>query len=180
MLNARNLATGVKARRGDGTIGDRVGAKVVCDSGFAVARGQIANVHIGAEVKILSKAMIKQIDRVLNDLSHQVVEFRKSEKKAIAVAIVGINSAEQYTSYERERVWRTDGKTHPHPVQEAHKAELRLAAEAKPRFDELIILKFRASNEEPYPFEWSDADATALDYEAALIRISGEYDRRFP
>jgi hypothetical protein len=116
---------------------------------------------------------------VLNDLSHQADEFRKSERRAIAVAAVGINWAEQYTSYEGRRVWRTDGKGKPHPFQEADKAEQRILATAKPRFDELIVLKFRASNRSPYPFEWKDAKATALEYEAALIRIAREYDRHF-
>ena len=180
VLNARNLATGVKARRGDGILGDRIGTECLTDPGFAVARGHTANIHVGVEVKILAKAMIKQIDRVLNDLSHQAAEFRKSERKAIAVAIIGINSAEHYTSYEGRRVWKTDGKEHPHPVQEAPKAELRITTEAKPRFDELLTLRFRAPNEKPYLFEWVNWDATSLEYEAALVRISREYDLRFP
>jgi hypothetical protein len=62
VMNSRNLATGVAARRGDGTLGDRVGAEAVADPHFAIARGHIANVHIGVEVKILAKSMIKQID----------------------------------------------------------------------------------------------------------------------
>ena len=65
VLNVRNLRRGVEARRGDGTLGELIpNSKFVEDAGFDVARGSIANVEIGVEVKILAKAMIKQIDRV--------------------------------------------------------------------------------------------------------------------
>ena len=47
------------------------------DPGFAVARGPVATVEIGVEVKILAKAMIKQIDRVIGDLVKQVTHFRR-------------------------------------------------------------------------------------------------------
>jgi len=57
-------------------------------------------------------------------------------------------------------------------------------AQAKPSFDELLILRYRATNAEPYPrfgypFSWADLKATELDYGAILTRISREYDRRF-
>jgi hypothetical protein len=69
VLNAQNRARGIKARRGDGTFGEIIpGEKAIADVGFAVARGPIATVEIGVEVKILAKAMIKQIDRVTGDL----------------------------------------------------------------------------------------------------------------
>ncbi|MGB7026829.1 MAG: hypothetical protein WBD72_06010, partial [Candidatus Acidiferrum sp.] len=78
VLNVANERHGVKARRGDGTFGEIVpGEPPIVDEGFLVARGVIATVEIGVEVKILAKAMIKQIDRVINDLKNQVVEFKK-------------------------------------------------------------------------------------------------------
>ncbi len=66
-----------------------------------------------------------------------------------------------------------------HPSQEAPKAISRLLAEAKPLFDEFVILRYRAANEPPYPFEWVDYQEAWLDYAAALARISSLYQRRF-
>jgi hypothetical protein len=51
--------------------------------------------------------------------------------------------------------------------------------QAKPSFDEFLVLRYRATNAEPYPFSWADLKATELDYGAILTRISREYDRRF-
>jgi hypothetical protein len=51
--------------------------------------------------------------------------------------------------------------------------------QARPSFDEFLILRFRASNRAPYAFEWLDLPATNLDYGAILTRISREYNRRF-
>jgi hypothetical protein len=51
--------------------------------------------------------------------------------------------------------------------------------QAKPSFDEFLVLRFRATNQPPYSFEWLDFDATNLDYGAILTRISREYTRRF-
>jgi hypothetical protein len=42
-----------------------------------------------------------------------------------------------------------------------------------------LVLRYRASNAEPYPFEWVDLKSTELDYAAILTRIYREYDRRF-
>ena len=69
ILNVGNRRVGIKARRGDGTFGELVPSRqAIRDPGYSVARGPIATVEIGVEVKILAKAMIKQIDRVINDL----------------------------------------------------------------------------------------------------------------
>jgi hypothetical protein len=40
-------------------------------------------------------------------------------------------------------------------------------------------LRFRATNVDPFPFEWLDYDQTAKEYSALLLRVSREYDRRF-
>ena len=72
-----NRVTGVRARRGDGTFGESLPTDPPSkESGFNVAIGSTANVQIGIEVKILSTAMIKQIDRVMNDLRHQASQFK--------------------------------------------------------------------------------------------------------
>lgn len=180
IVNARNTVRGINARRGDGTFGERIpNTQSVTLPGFAVGRGQIATVEIGTEVKILAKAMIKQIDRVIGDLVKQVGQFRRAGGNPICVGIVGINYADEYTSYEGEKVWRTDGRKYKHPVQEAPEAERRLRAHAASAFDEFLILRFRARNESPSPFSWLNQNSTKLDYGAALTRIVREYDRRF-
>ena len=68
-MNVSNLRRGVEARRDDGTFGQLIpGERSIIDPGYSVARGPIATVEIGVEVKILAKAMIKQMDRVINVL----------------------------------------------------------------------------------------------------------------
>ena len=76
--------------------------------------------------------------------------------------------------------WPPDGRKHKHPVQEAEEAERRLISGAAPRFDEFQILRFRATNVAPFPFEWVSYERTAKEYSALLVRVSREYDRRFP
>lgn len=180
VLNVANRRRGIKARRGDGTFGEIVPEVTpVKDPGFVVARAAIATVEIGAEVKILAKAMIKQIDRVIGDLVKQVQHFRRGAGDPLCVGVVGINWASVYTSYEGDRAYRTDGKKYAHPLQEAQEAERRITDQAKPSFDELLVLRFRATNEPPYPFDWIDYPATTQDYGAILTRVSREYERRF-
>ena len=41
------------------------------------------------------------------------------------------------------------------------------------------MLRFKATNAPPYPFEWVDYNETRLDYAAALSRISARYQQRF-
>jgi len=181
VLNAQNRTRGIKARRGDGTFGEIIpGEEPLVDAGFVTARGPIATVEIGVEVKILAKAMIKQIDRVTGDLRKQVAHFKRGGETAISVGIVGINHAAYTVGYEGDRATRTTGTGgFMHPVQEAAEAERRLRADALPAFDEFVVLRYRATNEAPFPFEWVDYDATRQDYAAALARISREYQRRF-
>jgi hypothetical protein len=181
VLNVQNRRKGIDARRGDGTFGELiVGAEPRVDPGYKVARGPVATNEIGVEVKILAKAMIKQIDRVKSDLANQVQNFKKraGSKKPICVAVVGINYADFMTSYEGDRSYKTDGSKYKHPIQEAEQARQRLAS-VEDFFDEFLILKFRARNEAPYPFEWVNERETQLEYGAALIRISNEYQSRF-
>jgi hypothetical protein len=180
VVNLSNKTVGRPARRGDGTFGELVPSVVaVTEKGLVVSRGKTANVEIGTETKILAKAMIKQIDRVIGDLVRQVDEFKKTGGNPICVGIVGVNRATTYTGYEGEKAWPTDGKKHKHPIDEAEEAERRLLHRAAPSFDEFQILRFRATNVAPYPFEWADYDRTATEYSAMLLRISREYDKRF-
>jgi hypothetical protein len=111
VVNSGNKTIGRPSRRGDGTFGELVPTAVaVTEAGLRVARGEVANIEIGAETKILAKAMIKQIDRVIGDLVRQVQEFKQTGGTPICIGIVGINGATAYTSYEGERLWPTDGK----------------------------------------------------------------------
>jgi len=179
-VNAANKTVGKRARRGDGTFGEVVpGTPVVGVAGFLVPRGQIAAVEVGAETKILAKAMMKQIERVETALIGQTAQFKRSNRNAITVAFVGINYAPQYLSFEGTREFPTDGKKYKHPIQEASEAEKRLMTVVQPHFDEFVLLKYRVSNQPPYPFEWMNEAATKLEYAAALARISKEYEARF-
>ena len=192
VLCVANTRQGIAARRGDGTFGEIVPGVASSDvPGFVVARGPVANVEIGIEAKILAKAMIKQIDRVITDLKGQVTQFRRGAGQPICVGVVGVNQAEKCSSYEGTATCPKCGHTFPrehqttgtqgflHPYQEAPTAEARLNESARPVFDEFLILSYRATNQAPYPFEWVDYDRTFRDYGAILTRISREYDRRF-
>lgn len=179
-VNTANVAVGKHARRGDGTFGEVVpGVATVALPGFLVPRGRIATIEIGAETKILAKAMIKQIDRVSSDLLRQVEHFRKGSPRSICVGIVGINRASQYLSFEGTREFQTDGKKHKHPVQEAGEAERRLIRDVRAAFNEFIILRYSATNQPPFPFIWHDDAETRIEYAASLVRISAEYEDRF-
>lgn len=123
--------------------------------------------------------MIKQIDRVIGDLSRQTEEFKKRGGRPICVGIVGVNFAEQYTSYEGERTFPTDGRKYKHPIQEAPDAISRLRQRVAAIFDEFLILQFDASNTPPHPFSWVRESETLLEYSAPLTRLCREYDRRF-
>lgn len=180
VINRRNTRRGIPARRGDGTFGEIIpNTPPLSEDLYRVARGEIATVEIGAEVKILAKAMIKQIDRVIGDLTKQTEQFKLGGGAPISVGIVGINRSSFYTSYEGERSYPTDGKKYLHPIQEAAAAEQRLVSAVRPHFSELLILRFRATNVPPYPFEWVDKDATERDYGAAITRILRTYEQRF-
>lgn len=181
VLNVQNKRRGVAARRGDGTFGEIIpGETPITDPGYIVARGPIATVEIGVEVKILAKAMIKQIDRVINDLRNQVVQFKRGGGNPICAAVIGVNHSASTVGYEGDRPFPTTGRQgFLHPYQEAPEAERRLRALAAPDFDEFIVLRFKATNAPPYPFEWINYDETRLDYAAALSRISARYQQRF-
>lgn len=179
VLNSSNRAHGVKHRRGDGSFGTLIpGDSAVGDQGFTIGRGPIANVEMGVEVKIMAKAMIKQIDRVKTDLLNQVRQFRKSDARAVTAAVVGVNHAPIYRSFEGTREFVTDGKRYKHPLQEAAGA-VRHIEELRPEFDEVLILRYEASNLDPFPFTWTDENGTRQDYASFLVRMSRHYEQRF-
>jgi hypothetical protein len=180
VINLRNITIGKTARRGDGTLGELVPSAVaIAEKNFMVARGPTANIEIGVEAKILAKAMIKQVDRVIGDLQRQVTMFKKHGGNPLCIGFVGINWSNLYVSYEGRRRFITDGKKYKHPIQEAADAEARLRKDALPVFDEFLILNFMATNIRPYPFAWKNYDALELEYNALLTRVSREYDLRF-
>ncbi|HSR68750.1 MAG TPA: hypothetical protein VLU25_12500 [Acidobacteriota bacterium] len=181
VLHGKNTIQGVKARRGDGTLGEPLpGQAPVFDRGYRVARGPIATVEIGVEVKIIAKAMLKQIDRVCGDLLRQANEFGRSGGSPIAVAIVGINHAAKYVGFEGSRSFPTTGSSgFLHPMQEARKAEVHLREKVQPNVEHFLMLRFRATNVAPYTFEWVDEEQTSKDYGAMLVRVSAAYERRF-
>ena len=180
-LNLRNIAVGKPSRRGDGTFGERTpSVNPVSEAGFNVKRAPVATIEIGVETKILAKAMVKQIDRVITDLVGQVAQFKKGGCNPITVGIVGVNFAANYVSFEGARAFPTDGKKYKHPVQEAQQVIGRLRERALPCFDEFLILKFSATNKAPYEFSWIDLPTTEMEYSSLLVRVSNLYKIRFP
>jgi hypothetical protein len=101
---------------------------------------------------------------------NQVQHFKRKGGAPICVAVVGVNWS---------RAWPTDGKKYAHPIQEAAQAESRLRAEIADKFDEFLVLRFRATNAGSFPFEWIDYRETYRDYGAILMRINREYEKSF-
>ncbi len=153
------------------------GSTPIPQLGLNVALGPTANIQIGVEVKILAKAMIKQIDRVIGDLSRQSAKFKIANPSAITIGIVGVNHANTYTSYEGDRAYPVKGREAP--ALEAPRAIERLNNEARPDFDEFLILPFEATNAPPYPFTWSNLTATQHELNAALLRTLRRYEAQF-
>jgi hypothetical protein len=91
------------------------------------------------------------------------------------VGLVGVNFADEYTGHEGDRLHI--GKTPP--SKEAPEIVRRLDQIARPQFDELIILRYKASNRPPYAFRWVNEAQTRLEYGSALVRLSDEYEQRF-
>lgn len=178
VLNVENKRVGVKARRGDGSFGEIVAnTPPIADPGYAVMRGPIATIEIGIEVKIIHKAMLKQIDRVITDMKNQVAEFKTHHGTPITIGVVGINCASTTVSYEGPgRSYKTTGKGgYAHPIQEADEAERRMRGLAGPSFDEFLILRYKATNEQPFPFAWDNIGKANQEYGAILTRVSSRF-----
>ena len=179
VLSVQNQQQGISTRRSDGTFGEVVpGTELVRVEDYAVARGPIAILEIGAEFKILMKAMRKQIGRVKVDLSAQASAMRATSEQSIRTGFVGINYAPQTTTYEGSRAFPTTGGQDAHPIDEAAGTEVRLRGIAG-EFEEFLLLRFDATNVPPYEFNWVDFATTEQDYRAALTRISQRYQTRY-
>lgn len=128
LVSTKNLVTGKENRRGDGSFGELLpNLQPITFDDFRVRRGPIANIEIGVETKILAKAMIKQIDRVMSDLENQARVFRSAGGSPTCIAVVGINQATEYLSYEGDRTFLTNGVSgYRHPNQECAEAERRI------------------------------------------------------
>jgi hypothetical protein len=175
-VNAGNQIKGKKGRRGDGTFGRVVpGQSLATISDLVVPRGLVAHLEIGTEVKIGATKLIAQVDRVINDLSQQAEVFKAHNPNAIKIGIVGVNYAPTYLGREKDREFLA--KTPP--VREAADFANRIERAVESRYDELIVLRFSATNIEPYEFEWVNKMETQQLYGSAIVRISAEYERRF-
>jgi len=71
----------------------------------------------------------------------------------------------------------TGSKKNSHQKLQAVERDLTDRVESS--FDELILLRFRATNVHPYDFAWVEQSDTENLYGAALVRISREYESRF-
>ena len=138
----------------------------------------VALTQIGAEFKIIATAHLKQIDRVLTDLTGSAVSLREKSSKAITMGFAAVNYSEQWTGIEGTRTFPVERKP-KRALQESEETSRRLIEIARPAFDEFLLLRFKATNQVPYPFTWLNGDGTAADYGAALVRISHLYDERF-
>jgi hypothetical protein len=138
----------------------------------------VALTHIGAEFKIIATAHLKQIDRVLNDLTGSAVSLKRQSANAITVGFAAVNYSEQWTGMEGTRSFPVERKP-ARAAQESEETSRRLLEVARPAFDEFLLLKFRATNRAPFPFAWLNGLGTAADYGAALVRIANLYDQRF-
>jgi hypothetical protein len=187
VVNPKNKNYGKRARRGDGTLGELMhGKPVVSEPGFVIKRGTTVITEIGVEVKILAKAMIKQLDRVVTDLGKQAREFEtRGHKPPITVALVGVNHSTTFLSYEGSTTYlangmrQPNGKTYARPCDEAERAKADLNEYAQPHYSEFLILEFKATNIPAYPFEWVNKAKVMDDYNAMLSRVAHEYEARF-
>ena len=179
VVNVDGSTRGVKTRRGDGTFGATVPTSVsTAAPGFTVRQGMVALTHIGAEFKIIATAHLKQIDRVLNDLTGSATSLKEKSEQAITVGFAAVNYSEHWTGMEGTRSFPVK-RTPKRAVEASDETSRRLLEIARPAFDEFVLLKFRATNQEPFPFSWLNAAGTAADYGAALIRIAALYEKRF-
>lgn len=138
----------------------------------------VALTHIGAEFKIIATAHLKQIDRVLTDLTGSASSLKEKSQSAITVGFAAVNYSERWTGIEGTRSFPVERKPQ-RAAQESDETSRRLIEIARPAFDEFVLLRFKATNQEPFPFSWIDERGTAADYGAALVRISNLYEQRF-
>jgi len=139
-----------------------------------VREGHVAEPRIGCEVKIIAKAQLKQIDRVINDLSGFALRMKALNAKCINLGLIGVNHEPNYVGFEGERQFKGRlGSREPTVV------SARLREHLVGRYDELLVVGFRATNQPPYPFLWLNQKGVELDYGAVLTRVGELYQDRF-
>jgi hypothetical protein len=176
VVNTGNQVKGKRGRRGDGTFGRIVpGVLAVSLPDYSVARGPIANLEVGAEVKIVATKMIAQIDRVTTDLNNQARVFRTLNPNCVTVGIAGVNHALEYEGYEGSRVYVAKKA----PAKESDEVIRRLDRDVRANYDEFLILPYRATNKEPFHFDWIGENNIRQIYASLLVRLSDLYERRF-
>lgn len=188
-IGPKNKAvTKQRMRRGDGTFGLLVDRdNILRLPNYHVPRGAVATIDIGVEVKILNKAMMKQVDRVVGDLEKQVKQWERitDKDRLLSIAIIGINWAAYTVSYEGQgetaRIYKTGGGRYAHPIDEAPKVLARIQQEVIDRdfYDEVLILNYAAHNEAPFDFSWVNLKKTREAYRASLLRIADKFQRHF-
>ena len=109
-----------------------------------------------------------------SDLENFALRMKSLSDRAINVAVVGINQESDYVGHEGARAFK-----HRLREQEPTVTMARLRAHLLDRYDELLLLSFRATSQPPYPFAWANAHMAGLDYGAALTRLGDLYERRF-
>ena len=176
VLNTLNRVTGRRGRRADGTLGARVPSEIAeWMPERRVARAPVATLQIGIEFKILATKLTAQMDRVATDLRNQAEELTQINPEAITMAFVGVNHAHAYEGYEGTRTFRAKRA----PAAEAEAACQFIYGRVRASYDELLVLRFSATNIEPFPFDWVDAAVTRREYSAAVLRAGELYRRRF-
>ena len=163
-------------RRNDSIFGKPPVGEVLepLNEGFSVPEGSVAEPRIGCEVKIIAKSQQKQIDRVISDLDNFALRMKTLNRKCINVAIIGINHESDYVGREGKRTFK-----HTLREQEPTTVREKISRDLGERYDEVLVLKFKATNQKPYPFRWLDPQAVDLDYGAALTRVGERYQERF-
>lgn len=195
-VNARSEIHGINVRHGDGTFGERVpSVEPRRMPGMFVPEGALSTLEIAVEVKVLSVALRKNQGNRLAELSHQLDAFKRAarvehQRPLIAVALVFLNAAERFAAIEGHqaslkggpppRVTIADGTARKSPAQEVSQTEAFFARELPiVGYNYPLILKYRATNEEPYEFSWAGGDTTVADYSNVLTNVSLDYENLF-
>lgn len=115
---------------------------------------------------------------MLQDLTGSAVSLKEKSANAITVGFAAVNYSERWTGMEGTRSFPVE-RTPKRALAASDETSRRLLEIARPAFDEFVLLRFRATNQEPFPFSWLNATGTAADYGAALVRIAALYEKRF-
>jgi hypothetical protein len=125
--------------------GESSTAAAVLPPGLSVAIGDVATIEIGTEVKILAKAMIKQLDRVGTGW---MTKPRNSARTAISYLCwnLGRELRSLFTpAMKQPKVWPTDGKTYRILFRRLPTQSVVLWRALSLQYDEILVLRFRAT-----------------------------------